>query len=91
MRAEPVAPIYIGPRNAEHVIGQSWRWCRDTARRLGVPVLRVGGKPLIRAVQFAMALERAAELVELTPEQERQAMLDALGMEPIRKSERLRQ
>lgn len=62
-----MAPIYIGPANAEHVIGQPWRWTRDTARRLGVSILKVGGKPLIRAAELAAALEREAALGAPSP------------------------
>ena len=49
---------YIGPRNAEAVTGQPWRWCRDHARLWGVPILRADAKPLIPAGEFFRALER---------------------------------
>lgn len=59
MRCE-VCPALIGPRNCEAFIGQPWRWVRDTARRLGVPVLTVGGKSFVRAPEMLAALEREA-------------------------------
>jgi hypothetical protein len=53
-------PIYVTPTNAEQVIGQSWRWVRDTAKRLGVEILRVGGKPMIRTPELIGAFDREA-------------------------------
>lgn len=58
--AELAAARFIGPRNAEAVVGQSWRWCRDHARAWGVPVLRVDAKPLIPVDQFLAALQNHA-------------------------------
>jgi hypothetical protein len=54
-------PLFVGPQNAREIIGCSWRWCRDTARRLGVRVITPPGssKSLIPARDFAEALERA--------------------------------
>jgi len=86
--ATAVAPIYIGPQNCEHVLGQNWRWTRDTAKRLGVPVLRVGGKPLIRVAELVPALERDAgqEPAAAIDDDELEQMRATLGL--VRISER---
>jgi hypothetical protein len=55
-----VAPIYIGPANAEQVTGAPWRWCRDFAKANGIAVLRAGAKSFIRADELAAAIARAA-------------------------------
>jgi hypothetical protein len=79
----PVAPLFVGPANAQHIVGQPWRWTRDFARRAGVAILRVGGKPLIRASELAAALEReaaippSAEVADAA--QERDLMRQELG------------
>lgn len=58
--AQPlVAPLTIGDANCAAVIGRSWRWCLETARALGVPVLTVRRRPVIPAQQFIEALWRA--------------------------------
>ena len=78
-----VTPIYIGPQNCEHVLGQNWRWTRDTAKRLGVPVLRVGGKPLISVAELVPALERdagATQATALTDDEELEQMRASLGL-----------
>jgi hypothetical protein len=53
-----VTPIIIGPKNAEAATGWPWRWVRDTARALGVPVIGYGKKLGVRADLFIAALER---------------------------------
>lgn len=81
-----VAPITIGPSNAVEMTGVSWRWLRDNAGRLGVPIWRVGGKSVIPAAPLLQALEREAaqqEPRELTDEEERQKLRSQLGMERI--------
>ena len=83
---EVVAPITIGPGNALGMTGVSWRWLRDNAKRLGVPIWRFGGKSLIPAAPLLQALEREAgrqEPRELTDEEERQKLRRELGMERI--------
>jgi hypothetical protein len=72
-------PAFIGPRNAEAVTGQSWRWCRDHARAWGVVVLRVDAKPLVRLDEFVVALEAHAE-----PERETALADDATELEAMR-------
>jgi len=52
-----VAPLFISTGNAEACTGQSWRWCRDMARALGVPLLGAGKKQLVDAAKFRAALE----------------------------------
>ena len=82
-----IAPITIGPANAVGMTGVSWRWLRDNAARLGVPIWRVGGKSMIPAAPLLHALEREAaqeEPHELTDEEERQRLRAELGMERIR-------
>lgn len=54
-------PLIIGPLNAEAVTGFPYRWCRDTAARLGVPFVGAGRKRGIRADLFLAALERQPE------------------------------
>ena len=81
-----LAPITIGPGNAVGMSGVPWRWLRDNARRLGVPIWRVGGKSMIPAAPLLRALEREAgneQPRELTDEEERQRLRVELGMERI--------
>lgn len=54
-----VAPLTIGDANCQAVIGRPWRWCVETARALGVPVLTVRRRPVIPAQQFIEALWKA--------------------------------
>lgn len=55
------SPLFISDRNAEALIGRPWRWVRDTARSLGVPVLQ-GGR-LVDAPAFERAIrERSARV-----------------------------
>lgn len=85
---QSVAPLYVGPRNVEHVIGHSWRWTRTTAKRLGVSVLQVGGKPLIRVSELQAAIEResrraapaAVPAPPVTDDDEQAAMVARLGL-----------
>jgi len=77
-----VIPLTIGPRNCEAAIGQNWRWARDFAVRVGVPIWRVGTKSLIPAQPLLQALEREAAKPpprELTEEEERDAFLARIG------------
>jgi hypothetical protein len=81
-----VAPLTIGPRNAVDLTGVSWRWLRDNAPRLGVPVWRVRGKSVIPAAPLFQALEREAVQQEsraLTDEEERERLRRELGMERL--------
>jgi hypothetical protein len=55
----PVAPVFVGPANVEHVVGWTWRYVRDLARAHGVPILCPAGKPLIRLADLETAIERA--------------------------------
>lgn len=82
---DAIVPLTIGPGNAVGMTGVSWRWLRDNAERLGVPIWRVGGKSMIPAAPLLRALEREAaqEPRELTDEQERQRLRSQLGMERI--------
>jgi hypothetical protein len=68
--AECVAARFLGPKNAEAVVGHPWRWCRDHARAWGVPVLTVDRKTCIPTEPFFAALEAHAvkqpELDELS-------------------------
>lgn len=57
-RTVAVAALYLGPDNAEACVGYSWRWVRDTARELGVPLVQVGRRYLIPVEAFRAALER---------------------------------
>lgn len=59
--AAPVAPLYIAPGNCEQLIGHKPRWVKETAVKLGVPILRPpdSRKWLINAAQFMAAIERA--------------------------------
>ena len=83
---EAVIPITIGPRNAVEMTGVSWRWLRDSAQRLGVPIWRVGGKSVIPAGPLLQALKREAAMQEprvLSDEEEREQLRRLLGMERI--------
>ncbi len=53
-----VAPFVVGPKNAEAATGWPWRWVRDTARALGVPIIGHGRKLGVRADLFLAALDR---------------------------------
>lgn len=59
-RRDLPAARYISSRNAEAVVGQSWRWCRDHAKAWGVEILRVDGKSFIEAARFCAALAEHA-------------------------------
>jgi hypothetical protein len=74
----PVVPLTIGPKNAELVTGQPWRWVRDTARRLGVPVRRTGGKPWIEPAQWLEAVRADAAPVDAAPEVDERDELEAM-------------
>jgi hypothetical protein len=52
-----VAPLFIGPANAIAVTGCPWRWVRDRAVELGVPILGTKKKGVINAAAFVAALE----------------------------------
>lgn len=49
--------LLLGPGNSMAAIGASWRWVRDTAKRLGVPFLKVGRKQFVEANAFIAALD----------------------------------
>jgi hypothetical protein len=90
LHSRPVAPLFIGPGNCEHLIGHRPRWVRKQAERLGVPVLRPAGsrKWLIDAIAFKAALEREgiapkpseAAAAEPSDEQVHAAMRDQVGL-----------
>jgi hypothetical protein len=86
-RAEDAtAPITIGPSNAVEMTGVSWRWLRDNAEQLGVPIWRLGSKSVIPADPLLKALAREAaqhESREPTDEEEREKLRHELGMERI--------
>ena len=50
------APLFIGRDNAQAVIGRPWRWVRDAASALGVPMVRHGRATLIPAQALTEAL-----------------------------------
>lgn len=50
--------ILISSKNAELVVGQSWRFVRDFARRNGVRLVTIGRKRAVHAADFLAALER---------------------------------
>lgn len=54
------AARFLGPKNAEAVVGHSWRWCRAHARAWGVQLLTVDRKTVIPAEAFCAALEAHA-------------------------------
>jgi hypothetical protein len=83
---ESIAPLTIGPRNAAEMTGVSWRWLRDNADRLGVPIWHVGGKSMIPAAPLLEALQREAaarEPRELSDEEERENLRHQLGMQRV--------
>jgi hypothetical protein len=53
-----VEPILVSSGNCEAVVGQSWRWVRDNAAFLGVPIHRVGGKRFVEAAELLAAVRR---------------------------------
>lgn len=55
-----VAPILLGPANAEAATGLPWRWCRDFAAAHGVRFVGSGKKRALIASEFVAALERAS-------------------------------
>jgi len=55
-----VMPLCIGPRNAEAMIGHTWRWLRDHAAELGVDFITIDRKRVILAAPLLAALERRA-------------------------------
>ena len=83
---ESIAPLTIGPGNAVEMTGVSWRWLRDNAERLGVPIWRVGGKSMIPAGPLFEALQREAapkEPRELSDAEERENLRHQLGMQRV--------
>ncbi len=80
-------PIIIGPKNAEAATGFAYRWCRDTAARLGVPFVGAGRKRGIRADLFLAALEReqhtepAETVAQADPAETVRAILRRVGGE----------
>ena len=92
-RPAAVAPLLLSSDNAVAAVGQSWRWCRDQARALGVPVIEAGRKSFIDAARFIEALraDRTATPapalpaepdeapVELSPEQAAEVVRRSLG------------
>jgi hypothetical protein len=80
---ERVSPLFISTGNAEAATGQSWRWCKNMAALLNVPVLGAGKKQLIDAAKFRDALERLAEPVTPktdAPEDAASALRTAAGL-----------
>lgn len=75
-----LTPLTIGPQNCALAIGHSWRWTRDFAKRVGLPVWRVGGKPLIPAAALISALEREAAPKEIDDGAEIESLRAQLGM-----------
>jgi hypothetical protein len=85
MRAEAaieVAPVAIGPKNAEVMAGVPWRWIIDHADELGIEFITVGAKRVVMADELRRALEgrRAANPEpEVSEETELEAMRRRLG------------
>ncbi|HMJ13976.1 MAG TPA: hypothetical protein VK524_21310 [Polyangiaceae bacterium] len=83
-RVGAAAPLTIGPGNAIDMTGMPWRWLRENAPRLGVPIWRVGGKGVIPAAALLQALEREAARQkpprELTDEEECERLRGSLGL-----------
>lgn len=75
-----MTPALVTSANSLDVLGLPWCVALDYAARLGVPVLRVRRKRLIRAAALLEALERhGAPAPEPTTEDARAAVLRALG------------
>ena len=67
-----IAPLAIGPRNCEQMVGHPWRWLRDHADELGVEVIKIDGKSCILAAPLLAALEmRATAAPDAQPTDER--------------------
>jgi hypothetical protein len=76
MSQKPVAapvPLLLGELNAEAVVGRSWRWVKDTANALGVPVYR---HRLVDAERFLAALRAEAESSDGGPANDEQSGTD---------------
>jgi hypothetical protein len=94
--AAPTHPLFIGPLNATAMTGHSWRWCRDTARRLGVSVINVRGssKSVIVAAELLDAIARDEQAHAATrptapppapgSDAEYAALLERAGLSPVR-------
>ncbi len=54
-----VIPLLLGPANCESAVGLPWRFVRDHAPELGVPIIGTGRKRCVRADLFIEALERS--------------------------------
>ena len=63
---QSLAPIFLGPANAEQAHGWPWRYVKERARQLGIPMLGTGKKLCVSSSAFLAALERAA-LQQQTP------------------------
>lgn len=64
--------LLISKGNAMAAVGQQWRYVRDRARELGVPILRDGNNAYVEAAAFLAALK--AKNVSAQPEDPEQAM-----------------
>lgn len=74
-----VAPLLIGPANAEAAMGAPWRWVRRRAAELGVPVIGSGRKTFVRAADFIAALERGSAPDTNAPADPAEQVRAALG------------
>jgi hypothetical protein len=83
IEAPNVTPLMVTPANCEQVLGVKYRWCKERARELGVPVIRIGGKSLIEAAPLVEALKREAASKQPAPlidEEQRSQMRAQLGL-----------
>lgn len=60
-----VIPLLLGPANCEAAVGLPWRFVRDHAPELGVPIIGTGRKRCVRADLFIEALERSGTRADL--------------------------
>ncbi len=69
--------LLITEQNATAVVGWPFRYCRETAQRLGVPILRASAhKSAIRADLFLAALEKANVPVNGTCDKRPEVVVD---------------
>lgn len=74
-----VPVLLIGPANALHVVGAPWRWCRNTARELGVQLVGTRRRQLIPAGEFLAALRARPEADKPEPIDPAEQVRRALG------------
>lgn len=76
------AALFIGPNNAETVVGLPFRRCKEIAVRMGVARVQCGRAKLIPVEAFFAALERQATPADAAPVDLRAELAARVGAKP---------